>query len=246
MFCLALDCRPLLRESVEKVVNKILDVLIVAAATVAVIVAISEPKTPTDEPSQATYRATATHTTPEKTETTQVLQKATRPTTTETEPQEPTAEEFLPLEEETITLYDVPLATDLQMHIIRTAEEYGIDPAIIFAIAYRESTFNASIIGDNGNSLGLMQVQPYWHGERMTRLGCTDLLDPFQNVTVAVDYLAELLGWYGGDMAKALTAYNRGSYQGTITEYATAVLAISEELRGTTYESTKHQFGPKS
>ena len=225
--------------------NKILDVIIVAAATVAVIVAISEPKVPTEDPIQVAYGATATHTTPKKTETTQMLQKATRPTTTEIEPQEPTSETFQTAPEEQITLYDIPLATDLQLHIISTAEAYGIDPAIIFAIAYRESTFNASIIGDNGNSLGLMQVQPYWHGERMERLGCTDLLDPFQNVTVAVDYLADLLGWYGGDMAKALTAYNRGHYAGTVTEYATAVLAIAEELRGTTYESPKHHFEPK-
>jgi hypothetical protein len=49
-------------------------------------------------------------------------------------------------------------------------------------------------------------------------------------VTVAVDYLNEMLGWYDGDMAKALTAYNRGHYDGVVTEYATSVLNIAEEL----------------
>ena len=226
--------------------NKILDVLIIAAVAVALFVAITAPTASPDKLSGPALEATTSGTAPETTEPTQVPTEATQPTTAATEPQEPTAETLPPATEAPITLYDVPLATDLQLHIISEAEAYGIDPAIIFAIAFRESTFNTSIIGDNGSSLGLMQVQPYWHSERMERLGCTDLLDPFQNVTVAIDYLDEMLGWYGGDMAKALTAYNRGSYQGTITEYAMAVLAIAEELRGTTYESYKHHLGPQS
>lgn len=234
-----------------KVVNKILDVLIIATAVVALVVAVTVPNATTEEPNDTAHEAVTSPTVLEITEPVQAPTEeteeteATQPSTLATEPPEPTAETLPPATEAPITLYDVPLATDLQMHIISEAESYGIDPAIVFAIAYRESTFNASIIGDNGSSLGLMQVQPYWHSERMERLGCTDLLDPFQNVTVAIDYLSEMLSWYGGDMAKALTAYNRGSYQGTITEYATAVLAIAEELRGTTYESYKHQFGPQ-
>ena len=138
------------------------------------------------------------------------------------------ATETIPL----VMLYDVPLCQELQLHIIETAEAHGIDPAIVFAMAYRESNYNTGCVGDGGDSIGLLQVQPYWHGERMERLGCSDLLDPFQNVTVAVDYLAEMLGWYGGDIAKALTAYNRGFYEGTVTEYATAVLNVAEGLRG--------------
>lgn len=221
-----------------KVVNKILDALIIVAAAVAIFVLIIGPKAPTDEPNNDAHSTPTVPTVLEATEPTQVPTESTKAT----QPPETTAEteETLPPETEApITLYDVPLATDLQLHIISEAESYGIDPAIIFAIAYRETTFNASAIGDNGSSLGMMQVQPYWHGERMERLGCTDLLDPFQNVTVAIDYLDEMLGWYGGDMAKALTAYNRGSYGGTVTEYASAVLAFAEELRGTTYESYK-------
>lgn len=134
-----------------------------------------------------------------------------------------------------ITLYDVPLSEDLQTHIIETAKANGIDPAIIFAIAHRESNYKADVIGDNGASVGLMQVQPYWHSQRMERLGCSDLLDPFQNVTVAVDYLVELLTRYK-TIDKALTAYNKGHYAGTVTEYAEAVLNLAEEVRSTRYE----------
>jgi soluble lytic murein transglycosylase-like protein len=128
-----------------------------------------------------------------------------------------------------IALYDVPLDAELQLHIIEEADEHGIDPAIIVAMACRESTYNVKCIGDGGDSYGLLQVQPKWHCGRMQKLGCTDLLDPYQNVTVAVDYLYELLNKYG-DTAKALTAYNRGNYSGTITQYAKTILAYAEKL----------------
>jgi soluble lytic murein transglycosylase-like protein len=159
---------------------------------------------------------------------------------------EPTIEETIPTEatevtevteateatEPSVTLYDVPLDEELQLHIISEAEEHGIDPAIIVAMAFRESCYTADAIGDNGNSYGLLQIQPRWHYERMQKLGCPDLLDPFQNVTVGVDYLAEMLDWYDCDMGKALTAYNKGHYAGTVTEYALTIMEMAEELGG--------------
>lgn len=168
----------------------------------------------TFEPTALATIAETTETVTEPTETEPTITEETEPT--ETEPK--------------VILYDVPLGAEIQLHMIETAEEYGIDPAYVFGIAYVESNFNTNCSGDSGDSLGLMQVQPYWHGERMKRLGCWDLLDPFQNVTVAVDYLAEMLSWYDGDIEKALVAYNQGSYKGTITSYAKAVLATAEEM----------------
>lgn len=130
------------------------------------------------------------------------------------------------------TLYyfeSVPMDIELQDFIIRQSENNGIDPAIVMAMIDRESRYNADNMGDNGNSYGLMQIQPRWHSKRMERLGCNDLLDPYQNVTVGIDYLCELLNRYG-DVAKALVAYNQGSYKGTVTEYAKAVLDGAERI----------------
>lgn len=149
-----------------------------------------------------------------------------KPTQESTETEPPDTEETQP----PVILYDVPLDADLQLHIISEAEAHGIDPAIIFAMAFEESTYRTDAVGDGGDSYGLLQVQPYWHYDRMIRLGCTDLLDPFQNVTVAVDYLAEKLNVHGGDMAKALTAYNKGHFPGYVTQYAQSVMATAEEL----------------
>ena len=128
-------------------------------------------------------------------------------------------------------LYDVPLDAELQFHIIGLCEERGIDPAIVMAMIWKESRYHADSVGDGGNSLGLMQVQPRWHGKRMEKLGCDDLLDPHQNVVVGIDYLAESIRRYDGDVAKALVAYNAGHYNGTVTAYAKSVLEKAEEMR---------------
>jgi soluble lytic murein transglycosylase-like protein len=127
--------------------------------------------------------------------------------------------------------YDsVPLDKDLQNYIIRECKQKGIDPAVVMAMIDRESDYDINTVGDNGNSFGLCQIQPKWHYKRMMRLGCTDLFDPYQNVTVCIDYLCELLSKYDGDMAKALVGYNQGSYKGTVTEYAKAVMENAERI----------------
>ena len=136
-------------------------------------------------------------------------------------------ETTIPVLEEARTYFDVPMSIDVQDHIFKVSEYYGVDPSIIVAMCYRESTYNADLIGDNGNSYGLMQIQPRWHYQRMEDLGCTDLLDPCQNITVGVDYLAELKERYGS-IDKALVAYNQGSYKGTVTAYAKAVMETAQ------------------
>ena len=173
------------------------------------------------EPIEASYKA-STETTAAETITIITMPAETEaPTTAPTEPP--------------IPLYGgVPLEEELQKQIIAYCEYRNIDPAIVFAIASLESNFDPGAIGDSGNSLGLMQIQPRWHSERMKKLGCQDLFDPLQSVMVGVDYLCEMTAYYG-DMAKALVAYNQGQYEGTITSYANSILYIAQQLRETIY-----------
>jgi len=138
---------------------------------------------------------------------------------------------------EILEYYDVPLDEDLQSFIFGRCERHNIDPAIVFAMIERESQFDIYAIGDNGNSYGLMQIQPKWHAERMARLGCDDLLDPYQNVEVGIDILAELIAMDRG-IEWALMAYNGGySYanalvrSGEVSEYAREVLNADLEWR---------------
>lgn len=128
------------------------------------------------------------------------------------------------------SFYDVPLTIDLQAHIINECGAYGIDPAVVLSMIQSESSFRVEAVGDGGESFGLMQVQPKWHQDRMERLGVSDLLNPYQNVQVGIDFLAEQLDRYDGDLGKALTAYNRGHYDGEVSKYALTVMANSETL----------------
>ena len=138
--------------------------------------------------------------------------------------------------EEVIQLYDVPLDEDLQLYIMDLCEEANISAALVIAVIERESNFNASAVGDSGNSLGLMQIQPRWHQERMNRLGCSDLLNPYENVAVGIDILAGLFAEYE-DLAFVLMAYNGGTnyamnmiQNSKVSDYAISVEARAEEL----------------
>ena len=108
------------------------------------------------------------------------------------------------------TFYDIPLDIELQAHITNECGGYGIDPAIVFAVIDKESDYRAEVVGDSGQSYGLMQIKEKWHRERMEKLGVTDLRNPYENVMVGIDYLAELLERYDGNMNMALMAYNAG------------------------------------
>lgn len=141
---------------------------------------------------------------------------------------EPEAEEA-----KTVMIFDVPLDAELQLFIAQACERHHIDPAIIMAMIERESSYQANVMGDGGNSFGLMQIQPRWHQGRMDKLGVTDLLDPYQNVTVGIDYLAELLE-RGKGLEWALMAYNAGpsgANSGIGSGYALKILTNSEILK---------------
>lgn len=147
-----------------------------------------------------------------------------------------TAPPQIEVQEVESTYFDVNLPHDLQDHIFSECEKHNISPAIIIAIIERESKCDAQAVGDGGNSQGLMQIQRRWHEERMERLGCDDLLDPFQNVTVGIDYIAELKGT-DDDLYWVLMAYNggfqyanRSMEKGVYSDYALEVTERAAEL----------------
>lgn len=134
---------------------------------------------------------------------------------------------------EAVAFFPVPLDQDTQIFIIRKCEKMHIEPSVIMAMIDQESDFRPDCIGDNGDSVGLMQVQEKHHRERMDKLGVTDLADPLQNVTVGMDYLAELLD-KGNGLEWALMAYNAGASganKGYGSGYAAEVLANSKNLK---------------
>jgi len=210
---------------VAEVLGKLFDGVMITVIALAAAVAIwSADDILPEAPKETVQETISEPTAVEITEATTLPTETTEPATEDTELPETTLETEPP-----VILYDVPLDEDLQIHIISESQQHGIDPAIVMAMIWRESSFDSSAIGDNGDSHGLMQVQPRWNYELMKKLGCTDLLDPYQNVTVGIAILAEKLRQYG-DTAKAVVAYNAGQYRGSVTDYARDVLAKAKEL----------------
>lgn len=101
------------------------------------------------------------------------------------------------------------------------------------AIIERESGWDPEAV--NGDCIGLMQVSEKWHQDRMERLGVTDLTDPYDNILVGVDYLAELFEQYE-DVGAVLMKWNGDNRlseyleTGELYEYAEKVLERSAEL----------------
>ena len=115
-----------------------------------------------------------------------------------------------PEPEPEIDIYPVNLDADLQRYIIETCEKYTINPSIIIAMCFYESSFNADAIGDNGTGMGLMGINPRWCWPEMEKLNCPDMRDPYQNVTVGIDIFAQKLAKYDGNTEMALMSYNAG------------------------------------
>ena len=122
---------------------------------------------------------------------------------------------------------DVPLDGETQAFLRSACEEAGITYELALAVIRQETEFR-NVVGDNGDSIGYMQIQPRWHEERMERLGVTDLADPYSNFRVGCDFLAELLEKY--TLEEVLTAYNSG--KAGQSEYATSVMGYMEEYNG--------------
>lgn len=134
------------------------------------------------------------------------------------------------LKEAKYTDPDIPV--EVQEAAIKYGEEYGILPEFLEALAWRESRYHADAVSKDGSCIGLCQVNPKWHKERMERTGKTDLYNIDDNMNVAADYLSELLQEHPGEPEIALMIYNGDhSYrEGNISQYAQDIMKKSQEL----------------
>ena len=115
--------------------------------------------------------------------------------------------------------------------INKYAEEYNIDPDLLYAVIQVESGHKNGLTSDKG-AQGLMQIIP----STAKYLGIKNVFDPDENIRGGTRYLRELLNKYNGDVEKALRAYNAGP--GTVDagrnpnpSYSRNVLAIYQKRK---------------
>jgi hypothetical protein len=126
----------------------------------------------------------------------------------------------------------------VQAYLWYLCEDRNIDYYIVVALIERESNYKYNASGDNGNSVGYMQIYEKWHKERMEAEGVTDLYNPYENIRVGLNFLEELFLKYE-DPAKVLMAYNMGESgakklwdKGVFeTDYSNRILTRSQEIK---------------
>lgn len=121
--------------------------------------------------------------------------------------QEALAEEIQPLQYRYIK--GCSLSRKIQRQIFHVCEDSNLSFELVMSLIYEESGWDPGCISDNGESVGLMQIQKRWHKKLMDKTGCTDLTDPVQNVRVGTALLKRHFSIYQ-DPAWALMAYNGG------------------------------------
>ena len=104
--------------------------------------------------------------------------------------------------------------------IIGAAQRYGLEPALVKAVVWRESGFNPSVRGRK-SEFGLMQIRPEAAGEwaraeKLTSFALEQLFDPATNTLAGAWYLGKLLKRYkdaDNAVPYALADYNAGRSQ---------------------------------
>jgi len=88
--------------------------------------------------------------------------------------------------------------------IAELAAKYDISPTLLEAVVWQESRWNASAVSPAG-ARGLAQLMP-----GTARMMGVDPDDPHANLEGGARYLRMQLDTFGGDLEKALAAYNAG------------------------------------
>jgi soluble lytic murein transglycosylase-like protein len=117
--------------------------------------------------------------------------------------------------------------------IAKAAEKYDLPPGLIRSVMRAESNFEVRAVSRAG-AQGLMQLMPATARE----LGVRDPFDIDQNIDGGARYLRRMLNRFGGDLKRALSAYNAGPgkverYNGEVPyretrDYVQKVLAFNE------------------
>ncbi len=120
--------------------------------------------------------------------------------------------------------------------LVQAAHDQGVDPNLLMAVSYWESSWNQSAVSSEG-AIGLLQVMPKTAETAGPRfLGrAVNLNDPMDNAEMGAALLKDLLNKY--DSRTALAAYYQGepalfsgNYASDTWHYADGILSLAGQI----------------
>ncbi len=112
-------------------------------------------------------------------------------------------------------------AREMVRAAFREGRRNGVDPLLILAVIAVESRFNPIAESEQG-AVGLMQIMPRFHMDKVADTGAPAFLQPHANIAIGTRILKDAIRRGGGEVA-GLQLYNGSSDDGT-QAYANRVL----------------------
>lgn len=103
-------------------------------------------------------------------------------------------------------------ASYFENEILKAANAHGVDPNVLWAIAYNETRFRPYLTSPK-NAHGLMQFIP----STAARYDLSNPYEPISAIRAAVRYVKYLSNLFGGRIDSILAAYNSG--EGTVSAF---------------------------
>jgi peptidoglycan lytic transglycosylase len=122
------------------------------------------------------------------------------------------------------------------------AAETGLDPALVAAVIWQESTFDPQAVSVAG-ARGLMQIMPRTGRELARNLGLKYRIDMLhesdRGLELGTRYLKRMIDGFGGRVDKALAAYNAGPNRVASWTRARPGQSAEEFIEGIPFQETR-------
>lgn len=118
-------------------------------------------------------------------------------------------------------------AVEVVTAAVREGKRHGLDPTLILAVIAVESRFNPIAQSEQG-AVGLMQIIPRFHMDKIAAIGVPSILVPEANIAIGALILKDAIR-RGGSDAAGLQLYN-GAFDDETRAYANRVFTERRRL----------------